>query len=146
MALIVSEADIEKLATYGEFRGNRWGRHITYKKGKIENFIVLKGVLLCYVNIGFDDEEEFITSTMRIFLVEPSNNNDLGRWSFWFNETEVHCQIELIAPPKVFYPMCQALSTKRPNSLYNVFLHTELEKLSKSDNCITEYSLGFIEK
>ena len=146
MTLIGSEADIERLATYGQFRGDRWGRSITYGKGEIKHFVFLEGVLLCYVNIGFDDEEEFIKSTMRIFLAEPSNDSDLGRWSFWFEETEVHCQIELIAPPKVFYPICQALATKRPDALYNIFLTTGLEKLSKSDNRIAEYSLSFIEK
>lgn len=144
----VSEFDLERLASYGQFRGDRWGRIITYGKNRIENSIVLTGALLCYVNIGFGDEEEFIKSTMRILLADPSSDNEVGRWSFWFDETDVHCKIDLIAPPKLFDPICQSfeINTKRPDVLYNVFIKTDLEKLSKSDNCITEYTIGFIEK
>lgn len=144
----VSEFDLERIAPYGQFRGDRWGRIITYGKNKIENSIVLNGVLLCYVKIGFNDEEEFINSTMRILLADPSKDNEVGRWTFWFNETEVNCQIDLIAPAKLFDTICHSLeiNTKRPDALYNVFVKTDLEKLSKSENCITEYTVGFIEK
>lgn len=142
---MIVESDIERLATYGEFRGEKWGRHVTYRKGEITNFIVLNGVLVCHVSIGFDDEEEFVKSTMRVLLAPPANDNNLGRWSFWFDDTEAHCQIDLTAPPKVFHPICQALATKRPEALYNVFLATGLDKLSKADNFVTEYSFGFIE-
>ncbi len=146
MTLKISEFDIERFDSYGQFRGERGSRNITYGSNGIKNVIILEGALLCYVKVGFDDEEVFIKSALRIFLAEPSNDNDVGRWSFWFDETEVRCQIELIAPSKVFDPICQALATKRPDLLYNVFLTTGLKKLSESDNCIIEYIFGFIEK
>jgi hypothetical protein len=146
MTLKVSEFDLERFASYGEFRGDRWGLHITFGKKGGQNFIFLEGVLLCYVSAGLDEDKEFLKSTMRIFPGEPLNINNVGRWSFWFDEEEVHCQIELIAPQKVFDSIFQALAAKRPEALFNIFLTTDLKKLSKEDNCITEYSIGFIEK
>ena len=80
MTLKVWEFDLETFASYAEFRGDRWGRNITYGKNKIQNFISLEGVLLSYVYPNLPEmEEEFIKSTLRISLGEPSDDNAVGQ-------------------------------------------------------------------
>lgn len=120
--------NVDKLSNYGQFRGTRLSRLIYVGLDGVKESIHLEGLMVFYRQIAFENKEECIIS---YGLITPVSNitDDVGKLSFWVDDSVVRCQMNLVAPQKAFDDIYTTLRTLKDNYLYNFFIETNMEKL-----------------
>ena len=141
---MIQLSHVEVLSDYGQFRGTKFSKRIEFGVENKSSSILLEGVTVFYQNIAFDGLETFVKTYAMINRVDDITDN-VGTLTFWIEDDQIECQMNLLATPAVFDDIYATLCTLKENYMYNFSVTTDSGRLSQKDNAIKSYSMTFKE-